>query len=260
VPLASQVSDWMPQDAHTAPAGAHWLEVVGVMQLPPRVAVQQPLGQTVESQLQPPAAQCRPAVQAALPLAVLVLHWQTPVVVLQLSVVPLVVQLLHAAPLMPQAVADWETHVAPLQQPVGQVEALQTQVPALPVPLHCEPVRHGFAVPHLQTPATHWLLEVALQATQAPPLVPQAPIAFALQVPPVVAVQQPVAQLDALHWQVALLPLPTHCWPPALLWLRVQAPAVPHEQTPLVHRLAVVELQPPQSAPPAPQLVVDWFA
>lgn len=41
-------------------------------------------------------------------------------------------QVLHVAPPMPQLPADWlayGTHVFPLQQPLGQDDALQTQVP-----------------------------------------------------------------------------------------------------------------------------------
>jgi hypothetical protein len=56
----------------------------------------------------------------------------------------------HVAPLVPQLLPDWlanASQVVPLQQPDGQDDPLQTQVPALP---HVCPLPH---VPHAAPPA-----------------------------------------------------------------------------------------------------------
>jgi hypothetical protein len=126
-PLAEQPSALAPQLAHTAPVAAHWVTVRGETQVPLAVAVQQPDGHEVASQVHTPATQrCPVPVHAGF-----VPHRQ-PVPSAQLSAV--VEHALHVPPAAGlQLVADSVRQVPfayALQQPPGHELPSQTQAPA----------------------------------------------------------------------------------------------------------------------------------
>jgi hypothetical protein len=113
-----------------APLARHWSAVIphaaqappplpqaasdGVRQAP---AAQQPFGQETPSHTQRPALQCWPAAHIAPPP-----QTQAPVAAEQPSA-RTGSQLTHAAPPDPHVVSDAELHVAPVQQPFGQLLA-----------------------------------------------------------------------------------------------------------------------------------------
>jgi hypothetical protein len=158
----------------------------------------------------------------------------------------LVVQLAQATRPVPQAVLLVPaTQVVPLQQPLGQLVALQTQAPftqAWPA-AQAEPV-----VPQTQLP----LLQVSAllpQATQARPLLPHADTVLpATQVP--LEQQPPLQGLVALH---AALQTPLlHASSAGQLVSELQPQTPVDRQT--WPRPFVVQLT--QAAPPVPQVVV----
>jgi hypothetical protein len=118
---------------------------------------------------------------------------------------PLVAQLAQATPPVPQAVLLVPaTQVVPLQQPVGQLVAVQAQAPFT----HAWPATQGDpVVPQTHLPPVQ-VSAVLPQLMQVPPLAPQAlALVVATQVLPL---QQPVQPLLALHvhtplWQVVPL-------------------------------------------------------
>ena len=149
----------------------------------------------------------------------------------------------QAAPPAPQVPDPWAeegTHVPAEQQPVGQLVASQTQLPAL----HRCPSAHALAPPHRQAPLLEQESPVVPQLTQLAPLAPHcAPVRGVTQVFPA---QQPPGQLVALQTQLA----PTHAWPAAH-----SAPA-PQVQAPAVQAEARTGSQPIQTLAPVPH----WLA
>jgi hypothetical protein len=133
-------------------------------------------------------------------------------------------------------------HVVPLQQPLEQEVALQTQEPVE----HFWPVLQTAPVPQPQPPSAPQLSAVVvLQAVHASPFSPQTgKVSGALHVVP--PVQHPVGQEAALQTQA----LPEHCCP------LPQAAAVPHPHIPLARQVsAVVGEHALQAEPPVPQLL-----
>lgn len=129
-------------------------------------------------------------------------------------------QVVQAAPVVPQAVAvGGETHVVPLQQPLGQLVALQTQAP----PTQRCPTAHMALAPHRQPAPVHASARVASQVTHAAPLVPHWVSEGVAQAPPE---QQPLAHVAAEQ--------PSHAWP-----VQVEA-QVEHAAPPAPHWAAVV--------------------
>jgi hypothetical protein len=172
------------QGAHAAPLIPHALAVGGATQVFP---LQQPFGQEAGLQTHvPPSAHAWPVAHAD-PVP------QRHAPVAQLFAV-VALQLAQTAPPLPQLPnAVPVTHAPPLQQPVGHVDELHTQVP----PSHAEPTPHEAWVPHWHAPVEpHVSARVVSQGTHAPPLVPQLAVDFTVQVAPA---QQPVAQLPALQ-------------------------------------------------------------
>ena len=230
----TQAAPPVPQEAALCPAP--------LTQTP---ALQQPEGQLVASHTQAPPEQRCPVAQA-LPGP----HLQAPVV--QRS--PVVPQVVQAPPLVPHWVAVVGlTHAPPLQHPLAQLAALQTQAP----PTQASPAPQAAFVPHLQLPPAQVSAEVALQVVQAAPAVPQVASALVWQVP---FKQQPLAQLPALQpvqalaVQVCGLGQLEHAPPPV-----PQAPAwspgwhtLPAQQP--VGQLAALHTHaPPTQRCPAPQ-------
>jgi len=150
---------------------------------------QQPPGQDAAVQAQEPEAQVCPAAQAA-PLP----HLQTPVE--QALVLP--EQGVQAWPPMPQFAALWADctmHWPALQQPLGQLAALHTQVE----PTQAWPAAQAALAPHAQAPAVQ-RSPMAPQLAQLAPAAAQAvAVVGATQAVPL---QQPVGQLAALHTQL----------------------------------------------------------
>lgn len=139
------------QVPHAAPPLPHWLAVSDVSgtQVLPR---QQP-PQLVELQTQAPLTHCWPLPQVAPPP-----QWQAPSLP-QLSELS-GLQAVHAAPLVPQLLTvPGLTQVLPLQQPVGQVDALQTHWPFM----HSWPAPQGALLPHLHVPL---LLQVSAEVLE----------------------------------------------------------------------------------------------
>ncbi len=103
-------------------------------------------------------------------------------------------QEMHTAPAAPQRMSDRDTQVAALsQQPLGQLVALQTHLPAE----QRWPAAHAGPVPQAQVPpAAQPSARVASQPTQAAPPLPQVASDGGLQVAPE---QQPPGQLVALQ-------------------------------------------------------------
>ncbi len=180
------------------------------------VPEQQP-AQTVPSQTQPLAVQCRFGPQGLLPLQV-----QTPP--LQASVVP--GQLPQAAPFFPQLLTLCELkamQLLPLQQP-PQLFELHTQLPLR----HCWPLAHWAPEPQRQVPSVAQVsASSAAQAVHALPPAPQ--LAAVAGLTQVVPLQHPDGQVEALHTQLP----PWHAWPaphgallPHLHWPALQLSAV----------------------------------
>jgi hypothetical protein len=158
-------------------------------------AEQQPVGQLVESHTQPLEVQCWPLPHCAPPL-------QVHIPLLQVFAA----FALHATqepPFGPQfcAVAGL-TQVLPLQQPPGQLVALHTQLPFT----HCWPVPQAAPPPQWHRPSAPQVSPpCAGQFTHAEPL--SAQFDEFGGVTHEVPLQQPDAQLVALHWHTPL----THC-------------------------------------------------
>jgi hypothetical protein len=111
-----------------------------------------------------PSTQCAPPVHAGS-----VPHWQVPVAE-QLSAV-VRSHVTHELPPTPQLASEVATQTPLAQQPVGQVCALQTQVP----PVHCAPLpQEGFPW-HVQVPlvASQPSLFFASHGTHTLPPMPQ---------------------------------------------------------------------------------------
>lgn len=151
----------------------------------------------------------------------------------------------HAAQLMPaapHAVADCEaaeTQVFPEQQPVEQLEGVQTQVPFAQT---C-PAPHAAPAPHRHAPPVQAFV-VPVQAEQAAPPVPHAAAVCAVPTMHAPALQQPVGQLAALHTQA----------PPTQRNPAPHAAPVPQRQAPEVQR-SPASPQLEHAAPAAPQAV-----
>jgi hypothetical protein len=142
-------------------------------------------------------------------------------------------------PPLPQAIPAvpvW--HWVPLQQPPGQLAALQTQTP----PTQAWPTPHAAFVPHLQTPAAQVSVVAAGQAKHALPWFPHL---SAEGVRHWLFSQQPPGQLAALQTQV----------PPTQRWPAPQAALVPHLQTPATQTSVDPVWQEEQTAPLVPQEV-----
>ncbi len=209
VPVAEQRSAPPPQLTQALPVTPQ-VAAAAVLQAVP---AQQPLRHESASQMQVPATQRWPALQAG-PAP----HAQAPDDV-QLSATP-GSQVMHAAPVAPHLDSDGETQVAPSQQPLGHEAGLQTHLP----PTHLCAAPHSAAPPQVQAPvAEQASARVASQPMQTAPPLPQVVSDGALQVAPE---QQPPGQLVALQ--------PLQCpavqvWPAGQV---VQAPPPPpHEAT-----------------------------
>jgi hypothetical protein len=200
-----QRSPVVPQDEQAPPVIPHWVAVVGLTHAPP---LQQPLAQLAALHTQAPPTQARPAPQAAFAP-----HLQAPPTQVSAEVA---LQVVHAAPAVPQVARAllWQTPLR--QQPLAQFEALQP-VQALEVQV-C-----GLG-----------------QLEHAPPPVPHAAVwSPAWQTLPA---QQPVGQLAALH---------THA-PPTQRWPAPHAAELPHMQAPPAQLSAEAGLQAVQVAPSMP--------
>jgi hypothetical protein len=200
-----QRSPVVPQLVQAPPVIPHWVAVVGLTHAPP---LQQPLAQLAALHTQAPPTQARPAPQAAF-----VPHLQAPPTQVSAEVA---LQVVHAAPAVPQVASAlaWQTPLR--QQPLAQFDALQP-VQALEVQV-C-----GLG-----------------QLEHAPPPVPHA--AVWSPVWQTLPAQQPVGQLAALH---------THA-PPTQRWPAPQAAEVPHWQEPLVQLSAEAASHEAQAAPAMP--------
>jgi hypothetical protein len=99
-------------------------------------------------------------------------------------------------PPTPQLASDVATQTPLVQQPVGQVIALQTHVP----PMHIEPMPQEAFPWHVHAPLVGSQVSVFFpsQGTQALPPMPQVATEGALQTPPE---QQPLGQDCALQTQ-----------------------------------------------------------
>lgn len=136
-------------------------------------------------------------------------------------------QLTQAAPAVPQAEKTGAVHVAPAQQPLGQVVPVQAAV-THKRPRHCWPAPQAGPVPQVQVPAAEQVsAALVLQARHTAPGGAHLPSANPLHVEPW---QQPVGQEAALHAQT-----PRVHWAPA-----AHAGPAPHEQLPPRHPSAVV--------------------
>jgi hypothetical protein len=192
--------------------------------------LQHPVVHDALVQAQAPVWQTCPA-----PHALPAPHRQTPAV--QRSVDP--EHGAQAAPPVPQAVAlcaaCWVQAPA-LQQPVGQLVASHTHVPAA----HRWPLAQALEAPHRQAPAAEQLSAVALHAAHAAP-----PVLHCVTVGGLThaeALQQPFGQLAALHTHVPA----THAWPTA------HALPAPHRQLPFVQPSEVAGLHAMHTAPAVP--------
>lgn len=123
---------------------------------------QQPVGQEVESQTQPPFKQRKPVGHgAAIP------HAQTPFGVQRLAVIP---HMTHVPPPDPQLASECARQLDPEQQPPGHEVASQTQLP----PTQRWPTPHAEPAPHIHAPAALQLSAVVeLHGAHAVPAPPQ---------------------------------------------------------------------------------------
>jgi hypothetical protein len=159
---------------------------------------------------------------------------------------PLVVQLAQATPPVPQAVLLVPaTQVVPLQQPVGQLVASQTQAPFT----QCWPAAQAeLLVPQTHAPLVQ-LSAVIPQATQTRPLEPHAVTVLpATQVP--LEQQPPLQGLVVLHAEVQVPLLQASSVGQSVSELQPQTP-VAKQTWP-----APLAVQLTQAMPPVPQVVV----
>ena len=166
---------------HAKPPVPQALALVPGWQLVPW---QQP-AHDVESHAHAPAMQRCPVPQAA-PAPQL-----QPPLAEQPSPTPVIVQLVHAPPAVPQVVADRGLHVAPEQHPLAHALALHTHAPAT----HACPAAHAAPTPHAHVPFVQ-RSERASQAAHEPPDVPHAVTDATMQLEPE---QHPVAQFAAVQ-------------------------------------------------------------
>ena len=105
----------------------------------------------------------------------------------------------HDPPPTPQVASEIGVHTPPAQQPVGQVIALHTQVPAM----HCEPMPQEALPWQVQAPVVGSQVSVFFgsQGTHALPPMPHAVADGVWQTPPA---QQPFGQDCALHTHAPL--------------------------------------------------------
>jgi hypothetical protein len=199
----------LPQPTHALPPLPH-CESDGVVQVRP---AQQPLGQLAESHAHALPVQCWLAGHAG-PVP----HPQLPS--LRHALLVSIEHEAQAPPLLPHAPVECGLHVVPLQQPLGQLVAVQRHWPST----HSWPSPHGGLVPHRHWPLVH---AGALRGSHAAQSVdvPHCELDCIPVVMHVPLLQQP-AQLDGSH--------PTHC---------------PASQ-PLGQVL--------QSTPPVPQALLLW--
>lgn len=145
---------------------------------------QQPVGHEAASQTHLPLEHACPLPQAVLPPQV-----QAPLAEQPSPVVP---QLVHVAPLVPQAIADGVVHVVPEQQPLAHEAASQTHLP----PAHSCPVPHAALPPQVQVPLAEQPSAFVPQLVHVAPAVPHA---IAVGVVHVLPEQHPLGQLEALQ-------------------------------------------------------------
>ena len=274
-PVALQPSLVIPQATHAPPAGAHVPAEAGKQML----LAQQPPGHEVASHTQPPETQRCPAPQAACPPQL-----QLPAVQL-LAVAP---QSTHAPPPLPHAPTAGVVQTLPLQQPLGQEAALQTQTP----PTQFCPPLQAAPPPQLQAPLVQPSARVESQARQLEPPEPQVATAAVVQVTPEQHPAGHVAELQPEHeppehvWPLGQV---WHVWPPAphmagwspawqvvplqqplgqdvpsqtqvppeQRWPAAQTAPAPQAQAPPTQLSAVKALQLVQAPPPEPQLPVE---
>jgi hypothetical protein len=136
----------------------------------------------------------------------------------------------HTAPPLPQAFVPWlayGTQVAPLQQPFGQVVALQPPVPASAPPV--PPSAGKMQLPEEQT-------RPPLHATQLAPPFPQVLVPWPAKGTQVAPLQQPFGHVVALQPTVPASGALTH--------------------VPFAHVFPAP--QDTQALPPEPQAAPDW--
>lgn len=143
VPDAEQPSAVAPHAPHIAPFVPQ-VDAAGGWQMAP---VQQPVGHEAVSQTHAPATQFCPTPHAG-PFP----HVHAPPRQPSAFVAAQAVQSAPPLPQTPSVVAG-DVHVAPVQQPSGHDDALQTQTP----PEHSWPVVHAAPLPHEQSPAAEQL-------------------------------------------------------------------------------------------------------
>jgi hypothetical protein len=211
LPAAEQPSARVPSQTPHAPPPLPHEDGDGVWQLPP---AQQPLGHELASHTQWPPRQCWPAPQAG-PAP------QTQAPEAEQPSARFASHPTHATPPLPQVVSEGTLHVAPEQQPFGQLMALHP----------------------LQAPELH--ICPAGQVSQRPPPVPhEAGVSPARQIP---LAQQPFGQEVPSHTQV----LPMQRCPG-----RQAAPA-PQRQVPFDEQLSAWASQATQVEPAFPQVASE---
>lgn len=222
-----------PQLMQVPPSGPQAARVGGDEQNGPVTALkpQQPAAQLVALHTQAPAMHCRPAAQAAFAP-----QRHAPVEQLSAFVVS---HATHEAPAVPHAVTVSVLQLAPVQQPFGQLAALQTQAP----------LEQRWPTPHeLPLPHAHWPAAVQVSVafgSQVPQAAPAGAHAVAERAVQTLPEQQPVGQLAALHTHAPF----EHSWPAA------HAAPVPHAHAPeLLQRSLRAVSQAAHAAPPAPQV------
>jgi len=191
-PLLSQVLVSVgSQVVHCAPSVPQDSVVGGVTHA--WAVVQHPLAQLVLLQTHAPPTHCCPDAQGPPVLPQTQFPAPSHVSVRVRS------QLLQSAPAVPQDdVVGGVTQVVPLQQPVEQLELLQTHWPLT----HCCPDAQGPpVVPQTHTPFAHVSATKESQVMQEPPLVPQAVGSFVWHT---LLLQQPPAQLALSQVQTPL--------------------------------------------------------
>jgi hypothetical protein len=237
-PAEEQPSPLAPQEAHAAPAAAHCVPVRGETQVPPAVAVQQPPGQEARSQTQvPPRQRCPPVtLQAAAPPQLQAPPAEQPSAPAS--------QAAQTAP----AAAHWaavlgDTQAPPtvaVQQPPGQDWSSQRHAP----PLQRWPAPQGALPPQVHWPAVEQPSPEVAHPWQRSPAGAQASSVVSVQVPPRSAVQQPVGQLVASHWQT----------PPRQRWPVAHRVPPPQAQVPVAEQPSATSPQSVHAPPARPQL------
>jgi hypothetical protein len=147
---------------------------------------------------------------------------------------PTVVQTWQAAPSTPQCCRIDAMQAVPVQQPAGQLAAVQAHLPDT----HCWPAAHTAPVPHSQVPVDEHVSPVSPQSWHAPPPVPQNDGVCRHAVP----LQQPPGHDAASHVHSPW----TQCWP------EPQAGPDPHAHAPVALQLSVVIVAHPTHCEPAP--------